>query len=217
MKMIKYELLADLFLYPSDEVKSKILEVKSYIKENFPNLSDCMGGFTDVIQKISLSDWEEIYTRTFDVQAVTTLDVGYVLFGDDYKRGELLVNLNKEHKKAGNNCGTELADHLPNVLRLLDKIEEDSLKEDLTNFILIPALNKIISEFNKDKLTAKENIYKKHHQTIIEQDNSTRLIYQKALKVVLELMKIEFPTRLESAPAEGGFSVKISNELEIKS
>ena len=45
-------------------------------------------------------------------QVLATLDIGYVLFGDDYKRGELLANLNQEHRKANNDCGTELADHL---------------------------------------------------------------------------------------------------------
>jgi hypothetical protein len=33
-----------------------------------------------------------LFTRSFDVQAVTTLDLGYIVFGEDYKRGELLVN-----------------------------------------------------------------------------------------------------------------------------
>ncbi len=215
--MFNYELLADVFLYPSEDVKSKVLEAQNYLRKNIPLLAYHMEEFTEIIKKIPLTDWEEIYTRTFDVQAVTTLDVGYVLFGDDYKRGELLVNLGNEHKKAGSNCGTELADHLPNVLRLLGKIEDKSLKEDLINLILIPALSKMISEFNRDNLAAKESIYEKHHQTIIEQDRSTRLIYQKPLMVVFELMKIEFPNRLELQPIESGFSGKISNELEIKS
>ena len=65
----------------------------------------------------------ELYLRTFDVQAITTLDIGYVLFGEDYKRGALLAGLSAEHKKVSNDCGIELADHLPNVLRLLPKME----------------------------------------------------------------------------------------------
>ena len=60
--------------------------------------------------------WEEIYTRTFDVQAITTLDVGYVLFGDDYKRGELLVNLNNEHTKAGNDLRNGISWRSPSKL-----------------------------------------------------------------------------------------------------
>ena len=49
----------------------------------------------------ALDEVQEIFTRTFEVQAATTLDVGYVMFGDDYKRGEMLVNLSREQRAAG--------------------------------------------------------------------------------------------------------------------
>ena len=69
----------------------------------------------------------EIHTRSFEVQSITTLDVGYVAFGDDYKRGELLVNLNREHEAVGVDCGSELPDHLPNVLRLMARWQDPEL------------------------------------------------------------------------------------------
>ena len=74
-------------------------------------------------------DLQELHTRTFDVQSLTTLDIGYVLFGDDYKRGALLSNLNQEHSRAENDCRGELADHLPNLLRLIPKLKDQDLLE----------------------------------------------------------------------------------------
>ena len=79
--------------------------------------------FLDAIPERTL-DLQELHTRTFDVQALTTLGTGYVLFGDDYKRGALLSNLNREHNDAQNDCRGELADHLPNVLRLIPKLKD---------------------------------------------------------------------------------------------
>ena len=66
---------------------------------------------------------QEYYISTFDVQAICFLDIGYVLFGEDYKRGIFLVNIKKEQIKAGNDCGSELPDHLPNILTLLPKMQ----------------------------------------------------------------------------------------------
>ena len=126
---IHYNLFASLLSYPNEESLSKVESTQEYLNKNYPDAAETLNEFTGFARTISLWKWEEIYTRTFDVQAITTLDVGYVLFGDDYKRGELLVNLNKEHTKAGNDCETELSDHLPNILRLLNKLNDKDFKD----------------------------------------------------------------------------------------
>ena len=215
--MIRYELLADLFLYPSEELRAKIFEIKKYLDENFLIVSDSLREFSEFVKMTSLKEWEEIYTRTFDVQALTTLDLGYVVFGDDYKRGELLVNLGNEHKAASNECGTELADHLPNILRLINKTTDEELKQDLIYYIVFPALTKILSDFNKESIDGKNKIYDKHHRTIIEQNETNRLIYRKPIKTILEIIKIEFPDKQITMPEEKEFTKEISNELEIQS
>ena len=69
------------------------------------------------------------------------------MFGDDYKRGELFVNLNREHAKAGVDCGSELPDHLPNVLRSIAKWEHEELVAEFVEEILHPALARMIAEF----------------------------------------------------------------------
>lgn len=215
--MIRYELLADLFLYPSEEAKVKIINVQKYLDDNFPNASDSLRDFSEFVKTTSLKEWEEIYTRTFDVQALTTLDLGYVVFGDDYKRGELLVNLVKEHNAAKNDCGTELADHLPNVLRLINKTADEEFKHDLIYYIILPALSKILSDFNKETIEVKTKIYEKHHRTIIEQNGSKGTIYQKPIQTILELIKIEFPDKRITMFDEKEFAEEITNELEIQS
>ena len=95
------------------------------------------------------------------MQAITTLDVGYVLFGDDYKRGELLVNLNREHREAGNECNGELADNLSNLLPLLSKMKNHDIRTDLVEIIIMPGLNKIIKEFDSKNIVLKNKAYQK--------------------------------------------------------
>lgn len=215
--MIRYELIADLFLYPSEELRAKIYKIQTYLYENFRTISNALRDFSEFVKLTSLKEWEEIYTRTFDVQALTTLDLGYVVFGDDYKRGQLLVNLGNEHKAANNDCGTELADHLPNILRLINKTADQEFKQELIYYIVLPALAKILSDFSDESIDGKNKIYDKHHSTIIEQNETNRLIYRKPVMIIRELIKLEFPDKQISIPEGNEFSKEISNELEIQS
>jgi nitrate reductase assembly molybdenum cofactor insertion protein NarJ len=91
--------------------------------------------------------------KTFDVQAVCYLDLGYLMFGEDYKRAQLLVHLQNEHVKTGVDCGTELADHLPNVLVLLARTEDPEFAEELGFVILSQAVRFMLTRFkNSDNL-----------------------------------------------------------------
>jgi nitrate reductase assembly molybdenum cofactor insertion protein NarJ len=53
-------------------------------------------------------EYEELYTKTFDVQPICYLDLGYVIFGEDYKRGAFLLHMQEEQQKVNNDCGTDL-------------------------------------------------------------------------------------------------------------
>lgn len=92
-------------------------------------------------------EMEELYTRTFDIQAVAYLDVGYVLFGEDYKRGHFLVKMQSLHQEYGNDCGTELPDHLPNILTLLPKLADQEEAEGLVGKLVLPAIDKMVAGF----------------------------------------------------------------------
>ena len=97
---------------------------------------------------------EELYIRTFDVRAICHLDIGYIVFGDDSKRGRFLYHMKEEQICAGNDCGSDLADFLPNILTLLWKTNNPDFAEELTVSILLPALSKILQ-----KLKSGNNIY----------------------------------------------------------
>jgi nitrate reductase assembly molybdenum cofactor insertion protein NarJ len=118
---------------------------------------------TEAFGSMTMNQRQEYYLKTFDVQAVCYLDLGYLLFGDDYKRAQLLVNLQAEHKRAGVDCGTELADHLPNVLKLLAVTEDDDFANELGFVILIPSIRFMILKFGET-----ENHYKSLLELLLE-------------------------------------------------
>jgi len=214
-----YARLAGLFAYPQVGFVGEVVAVQGFLDQTCAEAAAELVEFTQFASQAALSELEELYTRSFDVQAVTTLDLGYVLFGDDYKRGELLVNLNREHKQAGVDCGDELPDHLPNVLRLLDTMDNLDLREELVQKIVAPALRKIIGEFDPEKLEKKNTIYKKHHKTLIERSARHGIIYQKPLRALYAVLQQEFGTRMHDTtaravvPGQSRFLKSIGTEM----
>ena len=154
--MIHYNLIAQIFDYPDENFRSNITTIKKELISAYPKVIDPLSEFERFINSISHQDLQEYFVRTFEVKALCNIDVGYVLFGEDYKRGEFLVNIQSEHNKAGNDCGSELGDYLPNMLNLLPKIEDQELAKELSFTVLIPAVRQMIKTF-----LDKSNIYLK--------------------------------------------------------
>jgi nitrate reductase assembly molybdenum cofactor insertion protein NarJ len=210
-----YNLFASLLSYPNKESLSNVESTQEYLNKNYPDAAKTLNEFTGFARTIPIWKWEEIYMRTFDVQAITTLDIGYVLFGDDYKRGELLVNLSKEHSKVGNDCETELSDHLPNLLRLLSKINNQDFKDDLIYLIIKPGLKKIIGEFDRGNIEKKSRIYEKHHRTLIPFENNYGTVYKSLLQALLLVLNTDFTDDQTVIAEDISLKTNFANELEI--
>lgn len=188
-----YGLLSQLFEYPQDGTyKTSIISIYEKLKSEITEVSESMKTFMDFVDESLVSDMQELYMRSFDVQAITTLDIGYVLFGEDYKRGQLLVNLNKEHREANNECNTELADNLPNILNLLSKMTNVAMRDDIASKLVIPAVVKMIAEFSPQRIEKKDELYKKHLKTVIEFSVKYRDVYKNLLETLLLFLKRDF-------------------------
>jgi len=142
-----YKTLAEMFRYPTDDLRTFPGKWRDIIPVYDPELILKLDLFTTHINEKPLPFQQEYYISTFDVQAMCFLDIGYVLFGEYYKLGVFLVNIKKEQIKASNDCGSELPDHLPNILTLLPKIQDADLAEELVYSLLIPAIHEMISKF----------------------------------------------------------------------
>ncbi len=101
----KAEVLSSLLGYPDRDLLRRAAE----------NADD----FYAEVKHVSLDGLEELYTRTFDLNPVASLDLGWHLYGEQYERGRLLAELRGRQAKLGIDSGTELPDHLTVVLRML--------------------------------------------------------------------------------------------------
>jgi nitrate reductase molybdenum cofactor assembly chaperone len=150
-----YPGLAQLLNYPNGEYRKVVhrllLELDHYSSRAIDEFMPVALHFT----RLPTAELQEYYIRTFDVNAACYLDIGYVLFGEESKRGQFLLNMKNEQLKAGNDCGTEFPDHLPNVLTLLPKIKDQQFAEELVVTMLLPALKHMVENFRTEV-----NIYK---------------------------------------------------------
>ena len=220
MERIHYSLLATLFEYPAADYPQRVGDIRDFLEGRYINAGAELDRFRELLPAHELMSMQELYTRSFDVQAATTLDIGYVLFGDDYKRGEMLANLNREQLEAGIDCGTELADYLPNLLRLLAVLEDEDLIHDLVNAILVPALRAMIGEFDPARIEKRNVSYRKHYKTLIETPatgTEAATFYQFALKCLYQVLKQDFSVS-ESIPLKltSDFLASVGRENEIE-
>ena len=208
--IMNYGILSDLFYYPENEgYKLKMKEIHAYLLDVLPEAADAMQPFMDFMDISSFQEIQELFLRSFDLQAITTLDIGFVLFGEDYKRGRLLVHLNEEHRNAGNNCHSELSDHLPNILNLLGKMKDEAIRNEIATRLVMPAIEKMIKEFSTDKIEKKDVVYKKHQKVLLDYSAGYRIVYQTLLQALFIAMKRDFdyvPEDYEAMKKQAGGS-----------
>src|SRR3990172_6523529 len=224
MNYAHYSQVAELFAFPGPEFAPRGRELLDFLRENYPDAVIEVEQFLAAIPERTL-DLQELHTRTFDVQSLTTLDIGYVLFGDDYKRGALLSNLNQEHSRAQNDCRGELADHLPNLLRLIPKLKDQERLKELVREILVPALILMIREFDPARIEKKNANYQKHYKTLIDPaPGSDSTIYCRTLKSLMHVLEKDFQvtettTRLsdwDHRPQTVDFLRLVEKEMDIE-
>ena len=224
MNYAHYGDMAALVDYPGPALAGRGSALLGFLRENYPDAALEVEQFLDAIPA-SMLDLQELHTRTFDVQSLTTLDIGYVLFGDDYKRGALLSNLNQEHKRAENDCRGELADYLPNLLRLIPKLRDAELLGELVEQILVPALMLMIREFDPERIDKKNANYRKHYKTLIDPARaSDSTVYCRMLKAVMQVLEKDFQvtgtiTRLSewsNRPQSEDFLRLVEKEMDIE-
>lgn len=211
-----YPAIGAMFVYPGADFAARVEAVQQLLDHEYPAAGQQLRPFTEAILGLSRRQLEELFTRSFDVQSVTTLDVGYVMFGDDYKRGELLAHLNAEHEAVGVDCGTELADHLPNLLCLIPRLSDEDLVQDLVGEIIYPALNVMIAEFEPTRVERRNAMYKKHFKTLIEQSEQAT-IYQLTLLAIRTVFETDFELVGKVTSIQGSeFLRTVNNELTVE-
>ncbi|HEU4390292.1 MAG TPA: hypothetical protein VFV34_20990, partial [Blastocatellia bacterium] len=112
------EAVATLLEYPDEDWTLTVDSCKRWVTTRQPDVASLLIEFRSKVRKIRVDKLQELYTRTFDLNPVCTLDIGYHLFGENYKRGELLARLRETEAPFDLGQATQLPDHLPVLLRL---------------------------------------------------------------------------------------------------
>jgi nitrate reductase delta subunit len=99
---------------------------------------------------MSKEDLQELFTRTFDLNPVCALEVGWHLFGEEYERGAFLVRMRQALRAHGIAEGGELPDHLASMLLLVTKLDADDSDVLVAN-ALVPAVVKMLEPLEKSE------------------------------------------------------------------
>jgi nitrate reductase delta subunit len=139
--------LAYALAYPGDCFEERLEEALAVIRRHAPEAGVPLAAFCDAVRPLMLEEREELYTRTFDINPVCSLEIGWQLFGEEYHRGALLVRLRGELRRHGIEESTELPDHLTHVLSLLDRMAQAEA-QSFAACCVIPAVDKMLIAFD---------------------------------------------------------------------
>lgn len=135
--------LSGLFEYPSTDFSERVAACRALVDRRSSGRGDAIAPLEERTRGMSRGEVEEMFTRTFEINPVCALEIGWHIYGEDYARGALLVRLRQELRAHDVREIAELPDHLTHVLKLLGRLE-DSLADDLAGRYVLPALRKMI-------------------------------------------------------------------------
>lgn len=153
------EALAALFTYPSSDYAKAVESAVTCSRLIAPALVE----FAHEIRNTSLTNLQELYTSTFDLQPACALDLGWHLFGEEYERGLLLARMRRELRAHAIQENRELPDHLSHALLLLARMEPVDA-EEFAAAVVGPGLERMLkcmpaeNRFGRLLLAAKQFI-----------------------------------------------------------
>jgi nitrate reductase delta subunit len=140
MQSETYKVLARLLSYPGGEYRQDVAFCMGVAP---PEVGAEVVHFAAEVEGLTTEQLQELFTQTFDLSPVCSLELGWHLFGENYERGLLLVRMREELRRAGIAESTELPDHLTHALLLLGSMDHER-GADFAAAIVLPALMKMI-------------------------------------------------------------------------
>ncbi len=98
--------------------------------------------FARAIEGMNVEQLQELYTQSFDWNPATSPEIGWHLYGENYERGEFLVEVRGLLRRYGVEECEGLPDHLVHVLPLLERMPAEEAAQFAGEY-LAPALRKI--------------------------------------------------------------------------
>jgi nitrate reductase delta subunit len=150
---IMFDGLASILAYPREDYKSRLITCLEALRtselpdpDRRQSAIDHLQQFCDAVMPLSVGELEELYTRTFDINPVSSLEVGWHLYGETYERGAFLVQMRDLLRRYAIEESSELPDHLTHALHALGRMEEEEVREFVPTR-LARALDKMLEGF----------------------------------------------------------------------
>ena len=147
-----FDAFAALFEYPGSDIKEQAAQCLIQLQPIHPEIAEALEKFVRRLDQLSLDKMRELYTTTFDMQPVCYPYLGYQLFGESYKRGAFMAQLNEAYHAIGYSAVQELPDHIAIVLRFLGldaTNRQNDFCQALINEGLMPAMEKMLKVFGE--------------------------------------------------------------------
>jgi nitrate reductase delta subunit len=144
-------LFADILDYPAPGLAEKAGECAALIGGAQPEAVALLESFRRFAAETPLGKLQEVYSGFFDLNSICHPYIGYQLFGENYKRSILLIELKKAYRAAGFEAdASEIVDRLSIVLRFVahSKVSEET--DELLNRGVLPALARMTTKPETD-------------------------------------------------------------------
>jgi nitrate reductase delta subunit len=116
-----FAILAETLRYPAPGQLERLEQGRLALPSG--GVQQALEAFLLEVRALSLAEWEELYTRTWDLDPVVAPYVGFQVWGEDYRRGSFMSALHRAYEAADLEPESELPDHLLPLLRYLDQVE----------------------------------------------------------------------------------------------
>lgn len=141
--------LAALLEYPEAGYQERVADCRQALDQESGEATVLFSKFCESVHGLETEELQEMFTRSFDLDPACNLEIGWHLFGEDYRRGEFLVKMRQQLRARQISESSELPDHLTHALALLDTMEPAEAA-DFAGDILLPALDRMRGAGRKD-------------------------------------------------------------------
>ena len=136
--------LVILLTYPEADYLNQAERARAALAGEYPPAARYLGEFFQAVGSFEIEQLQELFIQAFDLNPICALEVGWQLYGDEYKRGEFLVKMRQMLNRFDLPPSTELPDHMARVLPLLERLSPAEA-EPLARDYIVPALGKMLA------------------------------------------------------------------------
>ena len=127
--------VATLFRYPDASATADLLGACQLLEGAPAPLGRAAQRFHAFLERTEPTRREELFTTAFDINPQCSLELGWHLYGEDYKRGSFLVDMRGLMAAVGVEETPELPDHLTHALRVLDRLPSPKSEQFATDYV----------------------------------------------------------------------------------